>query len=93
MASRRSPDAPKPADPAPVTGTASARRLPRPQQSSADVPPRVRVTPEARRALIAETAYLRAERRGFVPGHETEDWLAAEAEVDALLKEQRGSPQ
>ena len=36
--------------------------------------------------MIAEGAYLRAERRGFVPGHETEDWLAAEADVDALLK-------
>jgi hypothetical protein len=26
-------------------------------------------------------AYLRAERRGFAPGYEIEDWLAAEAEV------------
>ena len=41
--------------------------------------------PEQRAALIAEAAYFRAERRGFAPGHETEDWLAAEAEVDALL--------
>ncbi len=38
-----------------------------------------------REALIAERAYLRAERRGFEPGHEGEDWLAAEAEVDQLL--------
>ena len=41
--------------------------------------------PEQRAALIAEKAYYRAEKRGFHPGHETEDWLAAEAEVDALL--------
>jgi len=47
---------------------------------------RVGLTAEARRAMIAEGAYLRAERRGFAPGHETEDWMAAEAEVDALLK-------
>jgi hypothetical protein len=53
----------------------------------------VRVTPEARHALIAETAYLRAERRGFAPGHETEDWLEAEAEVDALLRVGQGSKQ
>lgn len=26
-------------------------------------------------------AYLMSERRGFIPGHETEDWLAAEHEV------------
>jgi hypothetical protein len=93
MASRRLPDAPKPADPAPVTGPAAARRAPPAQKSPANAPPRARVTPEARRALIAETAYLRAERRGFLPGHETEDWLAAEVEVDALLKEQGGFPQ
>jgi hypothetical protein len=56
--------------------------------------PREAVTPDARRGLIAENAYLRAERRGFVPGHETEDWLLAEAEVDALLKGgAAGSPQ
>ena len=41
--------------------------------------------PEQRAALIAKAAYFRAEKRGFVPGHETEDWLAAEAEVDARL--------
>jgi DUF2934 family protein len=35
-----------------------------------------------RDALIAEIAYFRAQRRGFEPGHELEDWLAAEAEVD-----------
>ena len=29
---------------------------------------------------IAFTAYLKAEARGFEPGHELEDWLAAEAE-------------
>jgi hypothetical protein len=35
--------------------------------------------------MIAESAYLRAERRGFAPGGELEDWMAAEREVDALL--------
>ncbi len=38
-----------------------------------------------RAALIARAAYFRAEKRGFAPGHETEDWLAAEAEVDSKL--------
>ncbi|OIR17578.1 hypothetical protein GALL_17960 [mine drainage metagenome] len=28
----------------------------------------------------AECAYFKAEARGFEPGHEMEDWLAAEAE-------------
>ena len=36
-------------------------------------------------SLIAERAYYRAERRGFTPGHELDDWLAAEREVMDLL--------
>lgn len=43
------------------------------------------VGPEQRAALIAEAAFFRAEKRGFAPGHEVEDWLAAEAEVDEKL--------
>ena len=34
---------------------------------------------------IAEAAYFRAERRGFAPGHELEDWLAAEIEIKGRL--------
>jgi hypothetical protein len=37
---------------------------------------------KSREALIAELAYFRAQRRGFEPGHELEDWLAAEAEIE-----------
>jgi len=42
-----------------------------------------------RHALIAAEAYLLAERRGFEAGHEVEDWVAAEAEVDARLSHVR----
>jgi hypothetical protein len=38
-----------------------------------------------RQACIAKAAYLRAERRGFAPGHELDDWLVAENEVDQRL--------
>jgi hypothetical protein len=48
------------------------------------------VSEDVRRGMIAEGAYLRAERRGFAAGHEEMDWLAAEAEVDALLKARAG---
>lgn len=48
------------------------------------------VSAETRRAMIAQAAYLRAERRGFPSGGEEEDWLAAEAEVDALLRAGNG---
>jgi hypothetical protein len=40
---------------------------------------------EDRRVSIAKIAYFKAERRGFAPGHEIEDWLAAEDEVDQRL--------
>jgi hypothetical protein len=36
----------------------------------------------SREALIATAAYYRAQKRGFRPGHEIEDWLTAEREVD-----------
>lgn len=41
--------------------------------------------PEQRRAMIAESAYYKAEHRGFASGYELEDWLAAEAEFDNAL--------
>ena len=50
------------------------------------------VDPERREGLIAEAAYFRAQKRGFAPGHETEDWLAAEAEVDARLMRSDAAP-
>lgn len=31
---------------------------------------------------IAKAAYYKAEKRGFAPGYEEQDWLAAEAEID-----------
>ena len=48
--------------------------------------------PLDRYASIAQAAYFRSQHRGFKPGHEMEDWLAAEAEVDQRLRgESRGS--
>ena len=52
--------------------------------AAANDPARARA--DARLRRIAEAAYHRAERRGFAPGHETEDWLAAEKEVDESLQ-------
>jgi hypothetical protein len=66
-------------------GTVSKESAPAPQRvysSAAYIAPRA---PEDRQALIAQAAYLIAERRGFEPGHELEDWLAAESEVDQRL--------
>jgi hypothetical protein len=45
------------------------------------------ITPEERYKMIAQTAYYRAEARGFTGGNSHEDWLAAEQEVDQYLKQ------
>lgn len=50
------------------------------------------VTAEERYRMIAEAAYFRAEKRGFLGGNVAEDWLQAEAEIDQMLKEQGRLP-
>lgn len=44
------------------------------------------VANDERCRLIAEVAYYRAQARGFAPGHELDDWLQAEAEIDRMLR-------
>jgi uncharacterized membrane protein len=46
---------------------------------------RVRTSDEERRQRIATAAYYKAERRGFRPGQEVEDWLEAERTLDDSL--------
>lgn len=36
-------------------------------------------------AMVAEAAYFRAEKRGFLPGFELHDWLEAEREIHSRL--------
>lgn len=45
-------------------------------------PPGVALSPDLAER-IARRAYEIAERRGFSPGHELDDWLAAEREIEA----------
>jgi hypothetical protein len=40
---------------------------------------------EERNRLIAQAAYFRAEKRGFAPGFELQDWVEAETEVLRLI--------
>ena len=62
-----SPAASSSIDPSPFSGTVRATDT---------------STSESRAARIARIAYQRAEQRGFAPGAELEDWLAAEREID-----------
>lgn len=41
-----------------------------------------RLSIDTREAMISEAAYYLAQARGFAPGHDLEDWLAAEAALD-----------
>ncbi len=43
------------------------------------------VSADQRHAMISESAYRRAEARGFEGGDPVRDWLDGEKEVDALL--------
>ncbi|MGR8933501.1 MAG: DUF2934 domain-containing protein [Gammaproteobacteria bacterium] len=38
------------------------------------------------RLFISEAAYYKAERRGFAPGFEEQDWLEAEQEIKKEFK-------
>lgn len=49
------------------------------------MPPTGSSDAEARRRMIAEAAYYAAEKRGFAPGGDVDDWLCAEAEIDRRL--------
>lgn len=42
-------------------------------------------SPEQRYQMIAEAAYFRAEKRGFLGGNVEQDWLEAEKEIDKVL--------
>ena len=75
-------------------------KSPRPRRSAENLPPvatRARrgrttadsattITADERVRMVETAAYYRAERRGFVSGQEAEDWLAAEEEIDALIR-------
>ena len=59
------------------------------QIEPAEMPPQL---DESARAeldrMITEAAYYIAEQRGFEPGHELDDWLAAEAQIHDQLASQ-----
>ena len=71
-----------PATAAPVAakvkpGVIARRPAPSAQQSVVDA--------QTRRTMVAEAAYYCAEKRGFAPGGELQDWLEAEAQIQARL--------
>lgn len=49
------------------------------------------ISEQERAEMIAQAAFLRAEKRGFAGGRELDDWLEAEAEINGLLGAKRFS--
>jgi hypothetical protein len=64
---------------------ASSGKASRSENRIIDAHPSEHIGPEQRRKMVAEAAYFYAEHRGFEPGHELDDWLAAEDQVTATL--------
>jgi hypothetical protein len=60
---------------------AKAPKSPAPKLEAVRSEARNNVVPINLEDEIRRLAYLLSERRGFEPGHESEDWLAAELEV------------
>jgi hypothetical protein len=56
-----------------------------PINQDAAAPTQAEIPDDETRKRVAETAYYRAQQRGFSPGYELEDWLAAEAQVKTGL--------
>jgi putative hemolysin len=71
-----------PATAAPAAAKAKAGNL---AKRMAQPAPQPVVDADTRRTMIAEAAYYCAEKRGFVPGGELQDWLEAEAQIQARL--------
>jgi len=90
MAVRRPPDLPRRTEPSAAKKRVRSRTSPARSQLLSTTPANAEVSDDARRAMIAEAAYLRAEQRGFSSGYEQVDWLIAEREVDALLSAHHG---
>jgi Protein of unknown function (DUF2934) len=59
---------------------------PKPGNSKTLLCPGPAISAQERETLIARAAYFRAEKRGFAPGSELQDWIEAEAELLRLTR-------
>ena len=73
-----------------IDAGAPARRARRRAEATTKSDSTTTISAAERLRMIQTAAYYRAERRGFVAGHEADDWLSAEVEVDALIASVHG---
>jgi len=64
---------------------AIAAAKPKPDNAKTLPGPGPAMSAQERETLIARAAYFRAEKRGFAPGSELQDWVEAEAELLRLI--------
>lgn len=83
----KAPAAPKQGAKPAVAKQPAATEVTQPMAKSPAAPKGAKPSPPGfeKLVMVAEAAYYRAERRGFAPGAEMDDWLAAEAEIERLL--------
>jgi hypothetical protein len=77
---KKAPTKKAPAKKAPAKKAATKKAASKPAK-----PSKLDITPEERWKMIAIAAYHKAEKRGFVPGNELQDWAEAEKEISKLL--------
>lgn len=65
---------------APTKKAATKKATSKPARSS-----KLDITLEERWKMVAIAAYHKAEKRGFAPGNELQDWAEAEKEISKLL--------
>lgn len=68
----------------PAGGALNAESTTRRKGESQAAPAAV-IDARTRELLVSRIAYFRAEKRGFVPGMDQQDWFEAEAEAEILL--------
>jgi hypothetical protein len=71
---------------APVAGIIGQRKMDSMQQPTKELPSAAELY-----EMIAEAAYYRAQKRGFTPGLEADDWVQAEAEVMERVRKVRSN--
>ena len=72
---------------APVAPAVKPKAESKPKKRKAEAPPGpgAAIGLHEREMMVARAAYFRAEKRGFAPGNELQDWIEAEAEVLQLV--------
>jgi hypothetical protein len=71
---------------------AKQTRTPVNPQSDPDITWRGAFSLEQREAMIRDAAYYHYAKRGYAHGHELDDWLAAEAEIERGMAEPEAFP-